>query len=221
MHVVEHPALENLLEEWAAAAAEKEAAEKKIEDIFDEVDVKVLFIQVEGSQGEQLSGIVNEWNRGRSNKVLLPSITSGKNWSDRHLVANGQPLTGIKVKKDVFGRISRIKARYGETWAEQFRKIRGSDGGGGEETLDLRATESITSINGYSSDGSGWTFSLQAETTTGTSWGPVGHHRPYDNTISLRPSPRGKIKLAFISGREEHDNYCLRFHWIPMDNDNT
>ena len=70
VHVVEHPALEPLLEEWAAAAAEneKEAAEKKIDDIFDDVDVKVLFIQVGGSQGEQLSGIVKDWNRGRKNR---------------------------------------------------------------------------------------------------------------------------------------------------------
>ena len=70
VHVVEHPALEPLLEEWAAAAAEneKEAAEKKIDDIFDDVEVKVLFIQVGDSQGEQLSGIVKEWNRGRNNK---------------------------------------------------------------------------------------------------------------------------------------------------------
>ena len=70
VHVVEHPALEPLLEEWAAAADEneKEAAEKKIDNIFDDVDVKVLFIQVGDSQGEQLSGIVKEWNRGRNNK---------------------------------------------------------------------------------------------------------------------------------------------------------
>ena len=70
VHVVEHPALEPLLEEWAAAAAEneKEAAEKKIDDIFDDVEVKVLFIQVGDSQREQFSGIVKEWNHGRSNK---------------------------------------------------------------------------------------------------------------------------------------------------------
>jgi len=226
VHVVEHPALEPLLEEWAAAASEneKEAAEKKIDDIFDDVDVKVLFIQVGDSKGEQLSGVVKEWNCGRNNKVLLlPSntTTSGNNWSDRHLVANGQPLTGIKVKKNSIGDICRIKARYGETWAEQFRKINYSNDYGGEETLDLRDTESITSINGCSEDEYGWILSLQAETTTGTSWGPVGDHQPDDN-FSLRPSPRGKIKLAFISGREDemYDNYCLRFHWIPKDNDN-
>ena len=69
VHVVEHPALENLLEEWAAAAEnEKEAAEKKIDDIFDDVDVKVLFIQVGDSQREQLSRILKEWNCGRNNK---------------------------------------------------------------------------------------------------------------------------------------------------------
>ena len=106
--------------------------------------------------------------------------------------------------------------RYGETWAEQFRKINNlGDDYGGEETLDLRATESITSINGCSSDDYGDTNSLQAETTTGTSWGPVGEHRPSYNA-SLRPSPRGKIKLAFISGREEHRNYCLRCQLPPI-----
>ena len=100
--------------------------------------------------------------------------------------------------------------RYGETWAEQFRQVNYLDDYGGEETLDLRATESITSINGCSDDEYGWTYSLQAETTNGTSWGPVGKHRPFDN-ISLRPSPRGKIKLAFISGREEDGNFCVRY----------
>ena len=71
VHVVEHPALENLLEEWAAAAEnenKKEAAEQKIDDIFDDVDVKVLFIQVGDSQGDQMSGIVKQWNCGRNNK---------------------------------------------------------------------------------------------------------------------------------------------------------
>ena len=100
--------------------------------------------------------------------------------------------------------------RYGETWAEQFRMVSYYDDGGGEETLDLRATESITSINGCSSDDYGHTYSLQAETTTGTSWGPVGDHQPYPGR-SLRPSPRGKIKLAFISGREKLRNRCLRY----------
>ena len=107
--------------------------------------------------------------------------------------------------------------RYGETWAEQFRQVNYLDDYGGEETLDLRATESITSINGCSEDEYGWILSLQAETTTGTSWGPVGDHQPDDN-FSLRPSPRGKIKLAFISGREDemYDNYCLRCQLPPI-----
>ena len=105
--------------------------------------------------------------------------------------------------------------RYGETWAEQFRKVNGSSDDGGEETLDLRATESITSINGCSEDYDGHTYSLQAETTTGTSWGPVGDHQP-SSYKSLRPSPRGKIKLAFISGREEDDNYCVRCQLPPI-----
>ena len=105
--------------------------------------------------------------------------------------------------------------RYGETWAEQFRKINNFSDGGGEETLDLRATESITSINGCSYDDYGWTTSLQAETITGTSWGPVGNHQP-DYNRSLRPSPRGKIKLAFMSGKEESDNYCVRCQLPPI-----
>ena len=106
--------------------------------------------------------------------------------------------------------------RYGETWAEQkFRQVSGLSDVGGEETLDLRATESITSINGCSWDDDGDTSSLQAETTTGTSWGPVSDHQPHDGR-SLRPSPRGKIKLAFISGREEYDNYCVRCQLPPI-----
>ena len=106
-------------------------------------------------------------------------------------------------------------SRYGETWAEQFRKVNGFNDDGGEETLDLRATESITSINGCSWDKEGRTYSLLAETTTGTSWGPVGDHRPRPYR-SLRPSPRGKIKLAFISGREELGNYCVRCQLPPI-----
>ena len=107
--------------------------------------------------------------------------------------------------------------RYGETWAEQFREINIGDDVGGEETLDLRATESITSINGCSINYNGATISLLAETTTGTSWGPVGDHQP-DNNRSLRPSPRGKIKLAFISGREDetYGNYCVRCQPSPI-----
>ena len=105
--------------------------------------------------------------------------------------------------------------RYGETWAEQFRKVNGFNDDGGEETLDLRATESITTINGCSWDDGGYIVSLQAETTTGASWGPVGSQQP-DYNKSLRPSPGGKIKQAFISGREEHRNYCLRSKLPPI-----
>ena len=52
--------------------------------------------------------------------------------------------------------------RYGETWAEQFRMVNDYSDGGGEETLDLRATESITSINGTVDvlTNSGWTSPL-------------------------------------------------------------
>ena len=105
--------------------------------------------------------------------------------------------------------------RYGETWAEQFRKVNGFNDDGGEETLDLRATESITTINGCSWDDGGYIVSLQAETTTGASWGPVGYQQP-DYNKSLRPSPGGKIKLAFISGREEDGNYCVRCQLPPI-----
>ena len=98
-------------------------------------------------------------------------------------------------------------SRYGETWAEQFREVNYRDDFGGEETLDLRATESIKSINGCSYDGAGYTVSLQAETSAGVSWGHVGDYQP----VGLRPSPRGKIKLAFISGKEEDGNFCVRY----------
>ena len=99
-------------------------------------------------------------------------------------------------------------SRYGETWTEKHQ-LNGGDDDGEEETLELSETESITSIDGVSNDGGGNTWSLLAETSQGKTWGPHGYHKP-DLGDSLRPSPRGNIKLAFISGDETRDKWILR-----------
>ena len=75
--------------------------------------------------------------------------------------------------------------------------------------MELRESEFITAIDGNSVDGNGWTISLLAETSQGKTWGPHGDHKTGSNiiySISLRPSPRGNIKLAFISGNETRQN---------------
>ena len=99
-------------------------------------------------------------------------------------------------------------SRYGENWAEKHQLI-GLDDGGEEETLELSESESITSIEGVSYDDGGFTYSLLAETSQGKTWGPHGDHKP-GSGYSLRPSPRGNIKLAFISGDETSGKYILR-----------
>ena len=76
--------------------------------------------------------------------------------------------------------------------------------------MELSESESITSIEGVSRDADGWTWSLLAETSQGKTWGPHGLHQPNDSGWSLRPSPRGNIKLAFISGEETGDKWILR-----------
>ena len=77
------------------------------------------------------------------------------------------------------------------------------------ETLELSESESITSIDGVSWDVDGDTWSLLAETSQGKTWGPHGNHKPRSGE-SLRPSPRGNIKLAFISGDETVGKRILR-----------
>ena len=77
----------------------------------------------------------------------------------------------------------------------------------------MSESESITSIDGVSYDDGGYTYSLLAETSQGKTWGPHGDHKTGSNiiySISLRPSPRGNIKLAFISGEETENKWLLR-----------
>ena len=78
----------------------------------------------------------------------------------------------------------------------------------------MSESESITSIDGVSTDGSGFTYSLLAETSQGKTWGPHGDHKP-GSGYSLRPSPRGNIKLAFISGDETRGKRILRGKFLP------
>ena len=98
--------------------------------------------------------------------------------------------------------------RYGETWAEKH-KVDGNNDDGGEETLELSEREFITGIDGLSDDKFGGILSLLAETSHGKTWGPHGFHKPASDT-SLRPSPRGNIKLAFISGDDTEYEWILR-----------
>ena len=72
--------------------------------------------------------------------------------------------------------------------------------------MELSESEFITGIDGVSVDPDGWTNSLLAETSQGKTWGPHGDHKPASYE-SLRPSPRGNITLAFISGDETDDKY--------------
>ena len=90
-----------------------------------------------------------------------------------------------------------------------MHKVNGGSDDGGEETLELSEREFITSIDGTSVDRVGWTYSLLAETSQGKTWGPHGVHKPVSGW-SLRPSPRGNIKLAFISGDETERKWILR-----------
>ena len=80
--------------------------------------------------------------------------------------------------------------------------------------MELSESESITSIEGVSRDADGWTWSLLAETSQGKTWGPHGDHKP-GSGYSLRPSPRGNIKLAFISGDETRGKRILRGKFLP------
>ena len=78
--------------------------------------------------------------------------------------------------------------------------------------MELSESESITSIEGVSRDADGWTWSLLAETSQGKTWGPHGNHDPDDpgSGFSFRPSPKGNIKLAFISGEDTSGKFIIR-----------
>ena len=98
--------------------------------------------------------------------------------------------------------------RYGAEWA--CWSCTSSLGGGEERTLDLRPNESISSVSGYSYDSDGWTYSLQASTTGGQRWVPLGiWHREYDGT-PLRKPPADNLRLVHLSGNQNEDNWTLR-----------
>ena len=67
-HVVEYSALVDLLEDWSAAGDEqKEEAEKKIAGLFNEEEVKVVFIPIPAlemmeDKKKELTKNVKAWN---------------------------------------------------------------------------------------------------------------------------------------------------------------
>ena len=84
-----------------------------------------------------------------------------------------------------------------------------------EETLDLSMGEDIAFISGYSGDDNGYTFSLQAETSSGRKWGPFGNDRNASG-ISLRSSPptSSGLRLHHLSGDQSVGNRILR--WLQL-----
>ena len=101
--------------------------------------------------------------------------------------------------------------RYGDVWTD-WRAT--SSYAGKEESLELSAKEDIVAISGYSGDRSGSTYSLQAESSAGRSWGPHGNHTPYGGISSLRSSPDAPtngLRLNHLSGNQTRDKYILRW----------
>ena len=106
--------------------------------------------------------------------------------------------------------------RYGDVWTD-WRTTSGGDAGK-EESLELSAKEDIVAISGYSDDRDGDTFSLQAESSAGQSWGPHGTHTPYGG-ISLRSSPDAPtngLRLNHLSGDQTRGKIILR--WLHQYN---
>ena len=99
--------------------------------------------------------------------------------------------------------------RYGDTWAP-WRRC-GFDVGEEEEMIELSSNEGINRLSGCSVDTAGFTFSLEATTTTGRTWGPHGNHKP-DALNTLRSSPEAdNLTLRFISGDQTANKYILRW----------
>ena len=100
--------------------------------------------------------------------------------------------------------------RYGDEWTRWHTTQYGPKKK--EKILELASDEEITSISGFTWNSDGRTFSLQAETSAGRSWGPHGNHRPYVGN-SLRSSiNRGMLRLNHISGTKlgNQSKYILR-----------
>ena len=106
--------------------------------------------------------------------------------------------------------------RYGDVWTD-WRTTTNIDPGK-EETLELSGEEDIIVISGYSSDWDGVTFSLQAASSAGRSWGPHGTHTPSPGT-SLRTSPDAPtngLRLNHLSGNQTKGKFILR--WLHQYN---
>ena len=106
--------------------------------------------------------------------------------------------------------------RYGDVWTDwrttsRYDPVK-------EETLELSGKEDIVAISGYSDDSGGATFSLQAASSAGRSWGPHGDHTPYVGT-SLRSSPDAPtngLRLNHLSGYLTRYKFILR--WLHQYN---
>ena len=100
--------------------------------------------------------------------------------------------------------------RYGDTWAP-WRRCNDIVGGE-EERIELGSNEGINRLSGYSVDSTGNTWSLEATTTTGRTWGPHGMHIPDVGLNSLRSSPDAdNLTLRFISGDQTTNKWILRW----------
>ena len=107
--------------------------------------------------------------------------------------------------------------RYGPDWA-QWREINGgSPKAGNEVTLDLGldANRKITSLTGTSVKFDGSTWMLEAELGDGSSWGPQGSSKLFQDS-SKRPSPSSPLVLSHLSGDTTRHAYVIRFHWRPQ-----
>ena len=100
--------------------------------------------------------------------------------------------------------------RYSDVWSD-WRTTEDSDAGQ-EETLELAVGEDITSISGYTYDATCFTYSLQAETSTGRRWGTLGTHSDGSH-IRLRSSPSTStgLRLHHLSGDQTKNKYILRW----------
>ena len=90
------------------------------------------------------------------------------------------------------------------------------DDAGEEKNLELATGEDITSISGYNYDNDGYTYSLQAETSSsGRQWGPFGQHFGNSN-ISLRSSPptSSGLRLHHLSGDQSYAIMILRWRQL-------
>ena len=83
-----------------------------------------------------------------------------------------------------------------------------------EETLDLSMGEDIAFISGYSGDDNGYTFSLQAETSSGRHWGPFGNQSGLLASLRSSPPTSSGLRLHHLSGDQSVLNKIIR--WLQL-----